>query len=102
MALKIIKEHKHIIYSKKSEPIVKVRKFPYLKYFKQLIIGDRDLVRNPNIFWYKQKVNYLEKCWKNSEVKLLTFCWEMSPEESEPGTNNSPIKLKYRGVTYYK
>ena len=101
MALKIIKEYKHLLYIKKTDRIAKDRKFPYLKYFKRLIVSDLNLIRNPNIFWYKYKIGYLEQCWKSSEINLLTSCWEMSPEELE-AKHNSPIKLKYRGVTYYK
>lgn len=104
IALKIVREQKHkIIYAIRTNQITIERNFPISKYLKQLFFGGQHPVCHPQKFWYKHQIDYLENCWQLSEIQLIDFCWKITLEmERQAKKSNSPIKLKYRGVTYYK
>lgn len=107
IALKIVRQHKHkiglIISKKKFDKSIIGSRFPFFEYAKQLFSTDPYFVRNPRVFLHQYLARYLEKCWKVSEVKILDSCWKITLEKEKESVNaNLPIKLKYRGVTYYK
>ena len=82
-------------------------KFPLLKYCKQLFSSWESPVFNPIKFWYQHKSQYLENCWQLDIIKQLNCDWEISlktkPQSPlKPNYTDRPIKLKYRGVTYYR
>lgn len=79
-------------------------KFPWMKYIKYLFSkSSSDAVFDPIAFWYDHKREFLEDCWywKNRE---LDRCWDLTSEieKNKPSKSQQKIKLKYRGVTYYR
>lgn len=109
IALKIVQEHKHkinkIISNKKAKNIIINHRFPFLKYFKQLLGSDANFISNPYKYWYKYRAKYLETCWELSELEILNSCWGKTLEkepEVKVTENDLPVKFTYRGVTYYK
>lgn len=92
---------------------VKSSRNPWLKYFKQIIVNNNTpRIFNPRKFWRQQKIEKLEGCWQlNYYIELFKICWCLEIVKSEyqnaitstakdkPATG---IKLKYRGVTYYR
>lgn len=93
-----------IVYRGKSVKTAIAPKFPVFKYCKQLFSSWKPPVFNPVKFWYKHKTQYLEKCWQLDEIEQLDCCWEITLkiEREQILKTDRPIKLKYRGVTYYR
>lgn len=96
--------------------------FPLFGYLKQIFSrSEPKPVFDPITFWYMHKRKYLETCWPLDERDKFERCWELtlkvqspsllrgnlipSPDSLEQKTHQKsdrPIKLKYRGVTYYR
>lgn len=102
-----------IIYRGQSVKAAIAPKFPFLNYFKQLFShGETKPVFAPMIFWYKHKKQFLENCWQLDEIEQLDLCWKITlkiereralkRDRSLHNEGDRPIKLKYRGVTYYR
>lgn len=93
------------INSRQSNQVRINANFPLFGYLKQLFSRSNSKpVFDPISFWYIHKRKYLETCWPLDEREKFERCWELTLE-SKPATNQKrdrPIKLKYRGVTYYR
>ena len=79
-------------------------KFPWMKYIKQLLSKPRaNAVFDPIAFWYDHKREFLEACWY-LENKELDRCWDLTLqiEQTKALKSRQKVKLKYRGVTYYR
>ena len=93
---------------------VKSSRNPWLKYFKQIFVNNNTpRIFNPRKFWRQQKIEKLESCWQlNYYIELFKICWYLEIVKSEyqnaitSTAKDKPvtagIKLKYRGVTYYR
>ena len=77
--------------------------FPLLKYAKQLFIKS-ERVFNPIAFWYNHKREFIADCWYLADVDKLDRSWNLTIQlEMLKALKSQPkVKLKYRGVTYYK
>ena len=77
--------------------------FPAIEYYKQLFFDRGSPIYNPKQFWHQYQSEFLEKCWQLNPLKQLNSCWQLSSIERPPAVKkNPPVKLKYRGVTYYR
>lgn len=79
-------------------------KFPWIKYIKQLLNKPRaNAVFDPIAFWYDHKREFLEACWC-LDSKELNRCWDLTLqiERNKALKSQQKVKLKYRGVTYYR
>ena len=97
--------NKEIIYRGNSPRAITNPKFPWLRYIKQLFNkSDSRPVFDPITFWYDHKREFLEDCWLSEDVTKLDRAWDLTLQiESTTGLKSQQqIKLKYRGVTYYK
>ena len=97
-------EKKQTIYRRKSIKPVENPKFPIVKYCKQLFYSNKLVVCYRIKFWNRRKSQHIENCWKIDVAKQLDLCWNTTLyiEKIEPLPKTSPIKLKYRGVSYYR
>ncbi len=104
IALKIIQERGYqVSHINQVTPVAIDRKFPLGQYVKQFFYEDIDTIYRPGKFWYEQKINYLDNCWRSSVTQQLVSCWVKTLViERETAKPRLPIKYKYRGVTYYK
>ena len=91
-----------IIYCGKRIEVAASPKFPVFKYFKQLFSSSKLAVCHPVKFWYQHKSQHLETCWQLDVVKQFNCSWNLDIEQKQSLPNHPPIKLKYRGVTYYR
>ncbi|MBE9171055.1 DUF4278 domain-containing protein [Pleurocapsales cyanobacterium LEGE 06147] len=64
----------------------------------------RRSILDPITFWYIHKRKFLENFWLLDEREKLERCWELTlkPKPAINQKSDRPIKLKYRGVTYYR
>ena len=78
--------------------------FPLVRYCKQLFFSKNPPVCNVNLFWYQHQIQLLENCWQLSTIDRFNSCWEITSkiELAKALKNNTPVELKYRGVTYYR
>ena len=107
IALRIVSENRDeinkIIHSNKLNNIAISYKFPFLQYAKQFVDLKSITIYSPHKYWHKHQTIHLENCWKVSDIKILKACWEITLKRQKKVTKtNLPIKLKYRGITYYK
>lgn len=78
--------------------------FPWLKYTKQLFIKSDTRILNPTTFWYNHKREFIADCWYLADIDKLDRAWNLTIQLEMLKTLKSQpkVKLKYRGVTYYK
>jgi len=79
--------------------------FPLLKYVKQLFRkSETKPVLDPITFWYNHKREFIADCWYLADVNKLDRAWNLTVQlEILRALKSKPkVKLKYRGVTYYK
>ena len=78
--------------------------FPAIAYYKQLLFNRNLSVRDPKLFWHLYRSQFLDKCWKLNMSEQLDFCWELTLkiELARALKDRTPVKLKYRGITYYR
>ncbi|ELS03523.1 hypothetical protein Xen7305DRAFT_00032470 [Xenococcus sp. PCC 7305] len=97
--------NKRIIYRGHS-PKGKINpRFPLISYIKQLF--NKSEVRpvyDPITFWYDHKREFLDDCLASENLDKLDRCWGLitKTELSQALQAKKKIKLKYRGVTYYR
>ena len=79
-------------------------KFPTIEYCKQLFFNQGSPIYNREQFWHRYQSQFLEKCWQLNPLEQLNFCWQLTLkiEKSTAPKKHPSIKLKYRGVTYYR
>ena len=97
-------DKKRIIYCKQPIETKSNFEFPVLKYCKQLLGSDKLAAYHPIKFWYRHKSQHIENCWKINIVERLDYCWKTTLyiDQQKSLSDNTPVKLKYRGVTYYR
>ncbi|MDJ0897455.1 MAG: DUF4278 domain-containing protein [Xenococcus sp. MO_188.B8] len=79
--------------------------FPWLKYLTQLFSKPESKpVFDPITFWYNHKRKFIENCWHVEDLEKLDRCWDVTLqiEQLQALKQKQKIKLKYRGVTYYR
>ena len=78
--------------------------FPTIKYCKQLFFNQGSPIYNPEYFWHRYQSEFLEKCWQSNPLEQLDYCWKLTLkiEQAQKLKKKSLVKLKYRGVTYYR
>ena len=78
--------------------------FPLAAYCKQLFFNPNSPIYDPERFWHQHQSHFLKECWQLSMVDRLDSCWELTLkiELAQALKNKAPVKLKYRGVTYYR
>ena len=92
-----------IVYCGKSIKTAIKPEFPLLKYCKQLFSSWESPVFSPTKFWHQHKSQYLENCWQLDIVEQLNYNWAINLKtKTEQSLTQRPIKLKYRGVSYYR
>ena len=97
--------NKDIIYRGNSLKARINPKFPWLKYLKQLFRNSESRpVFDPITFWYDHKRKFIEHCWHVEYLEKLDRCWDLNLQIEQPKAleQKQKIKLKYRGVTYYR
>ncbi len=79
-------------------------KFPLAKYCQQLFSQQTPKVFSLTKFWHQHQRDRLEICWQIDVIENLNHCWRTTVivELEQKFTVRTPIKLKYRGVTYYQ
>ncbi len=80
-------------------------KFPWLKYIKQLFSKPKiKQIFDPITFWYNHKREFLQDCWCLDDVEKLELAWDLTLkiEIARELKRKQKVKLKYRGVTYYR
>ena len=96
---------KEIIYRGNS-PTVRINpKFPWIKYIQQLFHQSESRpVFDPITFWYNHKREFIEDCWFLDDVERLNCAWNLTLqiERTKALKPKQKVKLKYRGVTYYR
>lgn len=101
----IVISNKDIIYRGNSLKARINPKFPWLKYLKQLFRNSESRpVFDPITFWYDHKRKFIEHCWHVGYLEKLDRCWDLNLQIEQPKAleQKQKIKLKYRGVTYYR
>lgn len=93
---------------------VRSKNHPWLQYFKQIFLNQKNSPKifNPRKFWQQQKIEKLESCWRlNYHIELFKICWYLEAIQPEYAAAclklqsdrpQTKVKLKYRGVTYYR
>ena len=95
-------ENKDLIYRGHSTKAKINPKFPWLVYIKQLLgKSESKPVFDPITFWYEHKRKFIEHCWHIEDIEQLNLAWNLTQQE-QAEVQSKPIKLKYRGVTYYR
>lgn len=97
--------NKNIVYRGNSSKARINPKFPWIKYIKQLFSKPQSQsVIDPITFWYDHKRQFLEDVWLADESEKLDRCWNLTLqiEQTKAVRSKQKIKLKYRGVTYYR
>ena len=95
-------ENKDLVYRGHSTTAKINPKFPWLGYVKQLFPKPESKpVFDPIAFWYEHKRRFIEHCWHLEDLKRLNLAWNLT-RQIEAKVQAQPIKLKYRGVTYYR
>lgn len=93
-----------LFYCKKKIRAKTSNRFPLKKYCQQLFSRRKSAILSPSKFLYQYQIQLLESCWRIDMILMLNFCWQatimIEMERSLRG--NPPLKLKYRGVEYYK
>ena len=96
---------KEIIYRGNS-PQARIKpNFPWSKYVIQLSQGFKSKpIFDPIAFWYNHKREFVEECWRFSDIDRLSNAWNLTIQiERDKALKSKPkTQLKYRGVTYYK
>ena len=80
-------------------------KFPWISYIKQLFYqSEVKPIFDPITFWYDHKREFLNDCWNLDDVEKLDRAWDLTIqiERAKTFKPKPKIKLKYRGVTYYR
>ena len=80
-------------------------KFPWLRYLTQLFRKPESKpVFDPITFWYNHKRKFVENCWHVEDLEKIERCWyvTLQIEQLQALKQKQKIKLKYRGVTYYR
>ncbi len=97
-------ENLPVSYCKKLVKTATNNKFPLVKYCKQLFSYQVPPVCDPAEFLHQHQSKLLENCWQLDVLKQLSSCWEITLKiELEKNLPSSPqVRLKYRGVTYYR
>lgn len=96
---------KEIIYRGNSPKARINPKFPWIKYIKQLFRkSDSIPVFDPITFWYDHKREFIEDCWFSDDVEKLDHSWDLTLQigRTKALKPKQKVKLKYRGVTYYR
>lgn len=77
---------------------------PLVRYCKQLLFNQNRSIYKQNKFSYQHQSQFLEDCWQLNLVDRLDSCWKetLKIELARAMKNNTPVKLKYRGVIYYR
>ncbi|MBE9047301.1 DUF4278 domain-containing protein [Pleurocapsales cyanobacterium LEGE 10410] len=96
--------NQEIIYRGNSSKARITPKFPWFRYLKQLFNSSEPKpVYDPITFWYEHKRKFVEDCWLLDDVEQLNYCWYLTQQiERNKLRSRQKIKLKYRGVTYYR
>ena len=78
--------------------------FPWLKYIKQLFKSGSKPTLDPITFWYDHKREFIEDCWQLDDADKSDLVLNITTKiaRDKQLKSRSKIKLKYRGVTYYK
>ena len=100
-----VKENQEIIYRGNSSKARINPKFPWFEYFQQLFNkSESKPVYDPITFWYNHKRKFIKDCWLIDDVEQLNYCWYLTQqiEHHQLLHSKQKIKLKYRGVTYYR
>ena len=99
-----IKAKKLTIFQKKLAKAAISHSFPIVAYCKQLFFNQNSPIYDPERFWHQHQSQFLKECWQLSMVDRLDSCWELTLkiELAQALKNRTPVKLKYRGVTYYR
>ncbi len=79
-------------------------KFPLAKYCQQFFRKQTPKVYSLTKFWHQHQRDCLETCWQIDVIENLNHCWRTTVivELEQKFTVRTPIKLKYRGITYYR
>ena len=96
---------KEIIYRGNSLRASINPKFPWISYIKQLFYkSEVKPIFDPITFWYEHKREFLKDCWSLDDVERLDRAWDLTIqiERAKTFKPKQKIKLKYRGVTYYR
>ncbi|MEM8830821.1 MAG: DUF4278 domain-containing protein [Cyanobacteria bacterium P01_G01_bin.19] len=93
-----------IIYRGNSPKAIIKPSFPWLSYVKQLFKSKAGVVFDPITFWYDHKREFVKDCWRLGDVERLNDAWKLTAQMEAERALKSPhkIKLKYRGIVYYK
>ena len=100
-----VTRQKNIIYRGNSPQARINAKFPWWKYLKQIFKNSQSqAIFDPITFWYHHKRQFLDDVWRSHDAEKLDRCWDLTLqiERSQAVKSKQPIKLKYRGVTYYR
>ena len=103
-ALLAAPENKNLVYRGNSLRARINPKFPWLRYIKQLFSkSESETVFDPIAFWYDHKRKYIQECWHIDDLERLDCAWNLTLQiEQAKAVKSQQIKLKYRGVTYYR
>lgn len=97
--------NKKIIYRGNSLKARINPKFPLAKYILQLFQrSESKPVLDPITFWYNHRRKFIEDCWSLDDVEKLDRSWNLTLkiERAKALKQKPKIKMKYRGVTYYR
>ncbi len=87
-------ERKEIIYRGNSPKPRISPKFPWLGYIKQLFCkSESRLVFDPITFWYNHKREFVEDCWRLSDVEKLDRAWDLTLQIERNKALNPKQKL---------
>ena len=97
-------ENKNLVYRGNSLKARINPRFPWSRYIKQLFSqSESKPVFDPITFWYDHKREFIQKCWHIDNIEQLDRAWDLTRQiEQAKAVRSKPIKLKYRGVTYYR
>lgn len=96
-------ENKNLIYRGNSLKARINPKFPWLRYIKQLFRkSESKPVFDPITFWYDHKRKFIKECWHIDDIEQLDRAWGLTLQIEAKSVKSKPIKLKYRGITYYR
>ena len=100
----IVVEKKQIVYRGNALKPRISPKFPWWQYIKQLFNKSESRSLDPISFWYERKKQFIEDCWRLSDVEKLDLAWNLTlqMERAKALKSKQKTKLKYRGVTYYR
>lgn len=100
----IVVEKKEIVYRGNSLKPRISPKFPWWQYIKQLFGKSESRSLDPISLWYDRKREFIEECWRLNDIEKLDLAWNLTlqMEMAQALKSKQKIKLKYRGVTYYR